>query len=85
MMIIINVPIMRKEDVVYDTIPLGIVLNEDYVITICLENIRLEQDFVVNKVKGMATFKKTRFVFQLFQKQTSLYLKYLREINRRKR
>ena len=83
LMIIINVPIMRKEDVVYDTIPLGIVLNEDYVITICLENIRLEQDFVVNKVKGMATFKKTRFVFQLFQKQTSLYLKYLREINRR--
>ena len=82
LMIIINVPIKRKEDVIYDTIPLGIVINDDYVITICLEDINLEQDFASNKLKGMATFKKTRFVFQLFQKQTSLYLKYLREINR---
>lgn len=82
LMIIINVPIKRKEDVIYDTIPLGIVINDDYVITICLEDINLEQDFAGNKMKSMATFKKTRFVFQLFQKQTSLYLKYLREINR---
>ena len=29
LMIIINVPIKRKEDVIYDTIPLGIVINDD--------------------------------------------------------
>ena len=81
-MIIINVPVERDADVNYDTIPLGIVLNDDYIITVCLEDIKLENDFVKTRVKGMTTYKKTRFILQLFQKKTNLYLKYLREINR---
>lgn len=81
-MIIINVPVERDAEVNYDTIPLGIVLNDDYIVTVCLEDVKLENDFVKTRVKGMTTYKKTRFILQLFQKKTNLYLKYLREINR---
>ena len=80
-MIIFNAPIMTKGEVVYDTIPVGIILNDDFIVTICLEDINLFQEFASAKVRGLATFKKTRFIFQLFHKKTKLFLKYLRNIN----
>jgi len=82
-MIIFNAPIMTKEEVVYDTIPVGIILNDDFIVTICLEDINLYQEFASTRLKGMATFKKNRFILQLFHKKTKLYLKYLRDISNR--
>jgi magnesium transporter len=67
----------------YDTIPLGIVITEDHIVTTCLEDLSILHDFSQGKVKGLATFKKTRFVFQILYKNASLYLKYLREINKK--
>jgi len=83
MMVIVNIPIICKAEVIYETIPLGIILNDDFIVTVCLEEMGLEQEFINNRLKNSATFKKTRFMFQLFQKETGLYLKYLRDISRR--
>jgi magnesium transporter len=83
LLIILNVPIIYQASVMYDTIPLGIIITNDYITTICLQNIDIVTDFAKGKVKGMATYKKTRFVFQLMQKASILYLKYLREINKK--
>ncbi len=83
MMVIVNVPIICQAEVIYETMPLGIILNDDFIVTVCLEDMGLEQEFIHSKVKNSATFKKTRFMFQLFQKETGLYLKYLRDISRR--
>jgi len=82
-LIIISAPVFSAEYKNYDTLPLGIILNDDYIVTVCLEDLNLLQDFDNSRVKGMATFKKTRFIFQLFSRKTNLYLKYLRDINRR--
>ncbi|MCR6546375.1 magnesium transporter CorA family protein [Dehalobacterium formicoaceticum] len=82
-LIIINVPAFHKKDLIYDTFPLGIVLTEDYFVTICLQPIDILKEFAQGKIKGLATFKKTRFVFQIMQKTANLYLKYLREINKK--
>ncbi len=82
-MIIINVPIICHAEVVYETMPLGIILNDDYIVTVCLEDLALPQYISGHRVKDLATFKKTRFIFQLLQLETNLYLKYLRDINRR--
>ncbi len=83
-MIIINVPMYYpNSDVFYDTIPLGIILNEDYLVTVCLEDVDLLQEFSSTRIKGMATFKKTRFIFHLLHRKTTIFLKYLRDIHRR--
>lgn len=82
-LIIISVPITQPKPVMYDTIPLGIVITEDHIITVCLEDLSILHDFSQGKVKGLATYKKTRFVFQILYKNASLYLKYLREINKK--
>lgn len=82
MIIIIDVPIAKGKDS-YDTIPLGIVLNEGYIVTVCLERNDVIDDFVSDNVKNFYTFKRTRFLFQIFFKTAALFLKYLRLIDRK--
>ncbi len=83
-LIIINVPIFISNEAFYDTIPLGIILTDDFFVTVCLENLTILEDFYNNgKIKGMATFKKTRFLFLILYKVATLYLRYLRVINRK--
>jgi magnesium transporter len=83
LMIIVNVPVLGEGEVIYETMPLGIILNDDYIVTISLENLDFPSYIARLKNKDVATFKKTRLIFQLLQKETNIYLKYLRDIDRR--
>lgn len=82
-LLIINIPIIEKGDILYETIPLGIVLNDDYIVTVCLEDANLFQEITSGRIKDIATFKKTRFIISLFHRKTNLFLRYLRDIHRR--
>ncbi|MDK2888145.1 MAG: magnesium transporter [Thermoanaerobacter sp.] len=80
-LIIIRVPIIR--DNTYDTIPLGIIITENNIITICLEDLAIISEFSSCRIKGFYTFKKTRFLLQIFYKTAIHYLRYLRQIDKR--
>ena len=82
-LVIIHAPYILDEDVYYDTLPLGIVMNDDYVVTVCLRDLELYEEAVASRVRGLATFKKTRFLFHLINRKTNLFIRYLRDINRR--
>lgn len=82
-LVIINVPIIQNATVIYETIPLGIILTEDHFVTVCLQEVDVLKDFVNGKVRDMKTHKKTRFLFQILYKSASLYLTLLREIERK--
>ena len=82
-LIIINAPYVLDEDVYYDTLPLGVVMNDDYIVTICLRDLDLYEEAVASRIKGLATFKKTRFLLHIINRKTSLFIRYLRDINRR--
>lgn len=82
MLIIIDVPIVKANDS-YDTMPLGIVINERFIVTVCLEHNDVIDDFIRERVRNFYTFKKTRFLFQIFFKTAALFLKYLRLIDRK--
>ena len=82
-MIIVNIPVTGQGEVFYETMPLGIILNDDYIVTVCLEEFDFASYMAKMKNKNMATFKKTRFIFQLLQRETNRYLRYLRDIDRR--
>ncbi|MGI6361809.1 MAG: magnesium transporter CorA family protein [Bacillota bacterium] len=81
-MIIFNIPTIEDSDIIYDTIPLGIILNDNYIVTVCLKDANLMQEITSSRTKDVATFKKTRFIFQLLHKKTTLFLKYLRDIHK---
>lgn len=80
-LVITNVPIMRGSES-YDTLPLGIIITQDYLITVSLEENPVISDFNERTARSFRTFKKTRFLFQILYKSATLYLKYLRQINK---
>ena len=82
-MVIVHAPIRTEDDIIYDTIPFGMILNDDYIVTVCLEDINLLEEFTLSRTKGIATFKKTRFIFHTLNRKTTLFIRYLRDINRR--
>jgi len=82
-LVIINVPIIQNATVIYETIPLGIILTDTHIVTVCLQEVEVLKDFAGGKVRGMETYKKTRFLFQILYKSASLYLTLLREIEKK--
>ncbi|NLE74093.1 MAG: magnesium transporter CorA family protein [Actinobacteria bacterium] len=82
--VIIDIPVVERMagDQGYDTIPLGILLHPDFVVTTCLQPNPILGDFERGAVKSFATFKKTRFLLQVLQKVSSYYLRYLKRIDR---
>lgn len=83
-LVIVRVPYYQgsTSDIPYTTIPLGIILTENYVITICRYDHPMLQDFATGKARGLSTAKRNRFVLRILLAIANLYLQYLREINR---
>lgn len=83
-LIILDVPktIKNKNYSVNVTTPLTILqVRNKYIVTICLKNSDLLNDFVENKVPDFHTGKKSRFTFQIINKIASKYIKDLKNIN----
>lgn len=83
-LIIVDIPIVEEngEKELYVTIPLAIILIKHLIITICLKDNILLNDFKNNKVKMFFTQFRTRFVLQILLKNANCYLHYLRNINK---
>ena len=83
-LILVDVPTQeeRNNKSYYVTIPLGIIVTEEVVVTTCLEDISLMDNFLNHRVRNFYTFMKTRFVFQILYRNAQLYLTALRSINR---
>ena len=82
---VIDVPIIEKneENDVYTTMPLGmIVVRDDFFITVSLKKNKVIEDFEKRKIKNFQTYKKTRFIFQIFYLNSSYFLNYLKQINK---
>ena len=80
-MVLTNVPICRDDDI-YDALPLAIILTEEVIITVCLEETPVMNEFNERTSKLFRTFKKTRFLFQILYKSATYFLKYLRQISK---
>ena len=66
----------------YTTMPIGlIVVRDEYFITVSLKKNKIIDDLIKIK-KGLYTYKKSRMIFQIFYKNASEYLRYLKQINK---
>lgn len=82
-LILIDIPITESSKNDYSTIPLGIiVVNDDYFITVCSQNVDIVKDFSESKIKEFYTYKKTRFTLQILYRIATYYLQYLKKINK---
>jgi len=84
-LIILRIPLFKGDnvDIPFTTLPLGIILTNDLVITICSVNVDIISDFINSKAKKFSIKDRGRFILQIFLKTALLYLKHLKEINKR--
>ena len=66
-LILVDVPTteIRHDKQSYTTIPLGIILTQDVIVTVCTEDTPVLKNFVINRVKEFSTKKRLRFVYQI--------------------
>lgn len=85
-LILVDVPTteIRHEKQSYTTIPLGIILTQDVIVTICTEDTPVLKNFVDNRVKEFSTKKRLRFVYQILFRTATIYQMNLRFIDKKR-
>lgn len=83
-LIIVDVPVIEKESGgdQYSTMPLGIILLKEFIITVCLKENTIISEFEKSRVKTFNTGFKTRFVLQILLKNSVQFLHYLKYIDK---
>ncbi len=83
--VLIDIPVASKDTAergIYYTIPLGVIINNENIVTVSLRENSVVRPFLENKVKSFWTFKKTRFLLQILYRNSKVYLQYLRNIDK---
>lgn len=82
---ILDVPIIEKDQdsEIYTTMPVGlIVVRDDYFITVSLKKNKIIGNIERAMNKKVTTYKKSRFIFQFFYENASVFLRLLKQINK---
>lgn len=83
--------ILRVPDIVskglfirYETIPIGIILTEEYIVTVCIKEHPIFEDFIsfANRSRVFDLKKPINFLLSFMLTATSLYIKLLRQIDK---
>lgn len=85
-MVLIDVPIIEEDPendyYTYGTIPMSIIHKDNFLVTVCLRENSVVNDFKFGRVKNVETHKSTRLTFRLLYAVSTKYLYYLRLINK---
>lgn len=87
LLMIVDIPMVERSSVedgqqIFSTLPMGIVVSQNTVVTICLEDSVILRSIAEGAVKGVHTALRTRFVFQILFRVAVRFLKNLRMIER---
>ncbi|HIV86537.1 MAG TPA: magnesium transporter CorA family protein [Candidatus Pygmaiobacter gallistercoris] len=83
-LVLVDTPTVETQgpNFVYNTLPFGIILTEDNIVTVCLKEVALPRAFTEGLVKGLNTRKKNRMTLQLLYRNATLFLFYLRQVDK---
>ena len=71
----------KKEE--YVTMPIGIIIvRDDFIITVSSKRNPTLDEIEANKANDLSTYKKSRMLLQIFYKNASHFLRYLKRINK---
>lgn len=83
-LILVNMPIVEHEEmpVMFNTVPLGMIITEEMLVTVSLEENQLAHDFIKSHPE-YNTDNRTRLALELLYNIARLFLKYLKDIDKR--
>ncbi len=84
---IMDVPIIEKDGKTskeeYTTMPIGVIfVRDEYIITVSNRRTPTLDEIEANRQKDLVTYKKSRMLLQIFYKNASHFLRYLKRINK---
>ncbi len=85
-LVLVDIPVNEKrgEHNEYTTIPLGIVLCADVIITVCARDTQILKSFIQKKVKEFSTKKRMRFLYQILLYIATEFQTDLRRIDKKR-
>ncbi len=83
-LILVDTPCISKhrESNIYETLPIGIISTDKAIVTVSLNDTLVLDPFIKNRVKTFYTYKRSRFILQILYKNASLYLYFLKRIDK---
>ena len=87
-LLIVDIPTLEEsnaeqdESKIFGTLPMGIIVLPNTVITVCLQDTTVLRGIAQNKVRDIHTAMRTRFVLQILLRVAGLFLRNLRMIER---
>ncbi len=83
-LIIIDVPVVEKilGNITYSTMPIGIMITDENVITVSLKENTILTEFAEGVVRNVVTNYKTHFVLHIMLRMATKYLQYLKQIDK---
>ena len=84
-LILVDIPVIeeRNDKDWYGTIPMGILMTDDVIFTVCLQETPVLTAFMDGRVRNFHTHMKTRFILQILYKNATWFLHYLRIIDKK--
>ncbi|MDR0623763.1 MAG: magnesium transporter CorA family protein [Treponema sp.] len=82
--IIVRLPVYdESNEVSFHTLPLGIILFSDKIVTVCQRSSGAMEDILRNRLRGFSVKNKSAFVLNLLGRGAFIFLQYLKELNKR--
>lgn len=83
-LVLVDIPVTEEGEgyYTYSTIPLGVVIAGESIITVCLQNTSIINDFAMGRVKGLSLKKRSWFVLKVLYSVATKFLQYLRQIDK---
>lgn len=87
--IILNTPILNsnaetENEAIYITVPIGIILTIEHIITVSAFETPVLEMFIENKVRNVDPANEKQFVLQIFEQNVYRYLSSLKKLNLRR-
>ncbi|HEX6971627.1 MAG TPA: magnesium transporter CorA family protein [Limnochordia bacterium] len=82
-LIILSIPVVRGDERAprFDTLPLSVIITRTHLVTVCLEPNGVLDHLIEHG--RIHTAKRTQFLLQVLYRTATLFLRYLRQIDRR--
>ena len=83
-LVIIDAPVAKKNDdsVIYFTLPIGILVTQEHVITISLKQNSIINEFAGGVVKNVQTNLRTQFILFIMLRVATRFLQHLKQIDK---
>ena len=83
-MVIIDIPKMIENggSAAISTMPLALIQNDNYIVSICTMHTSVLDDFFQGKIKNAETAQRSKLIYQIMYNSSSRFLYYLRQIDK---